>query len=219
MGFSPRTAQSVALVIAALLAVATPATAVAQAGRPATAQPAHPERGHPNRPYPGVRVRVDGGEREMLSRYPHYRQLPLVVYVPVPMDHYYYGASRGHGNVYDTNGRPLADQHERAEAYAANATPSFQAYTPDLSGSPFVVGEGGVMVIDFGEGRRLTVPSCAATSAAGTPDNQPRTVFYRPSSDGIVFRAGHTGRVRGTPPAGARACYASDEYGRTELRY
>ncbi len=53
-----------------------------------------------------------------------------------------------------------------------------------------------------------TPSACAAPSAAGTPDNQP--VFLRPSSDGIVFRAGHTGRVRGAPPGGANACYASD---------
>lgn len=216
MGRSPRSIQSVAVVVAALLALITPAAAVAQAGRPATAQPAQPERARPSRPYP--RVRVSGGEHRMPSQYRHYRESPLIVYVPVPMD-YYYGAPRGHGNVYDTNGRPLADQHERAESYAANATPSFQAYTPDLSGSPYVVGEGGAMVIDFGEGRRVSVPSCAATSAAGTPDNQPRTVFYRTPSDGIVFRTGHTGRVRGTPPGGASACYASDAYGRTELRY
>ena len=216
MGFSPLTAQSVVLVVAALLAVATPSSAVAQAGQPATAQPEQPERGRPNRPYPGVRM--GSSERRMPFQDRYYPQSPLIVYVPVPMDHYY-GASRSHGNVYDTNGRPLADQHERAEAYAANATPLFQAYTPDLSGSPYVVGEGGAMVIDFGEGRRLTVPSCAATSAAGTPDNQPRTVFYRSPSDGIVFRTGHTGRVRGTPPGGASACYASDAYGRTELRY
>lgn len=215
MGLSPFTAQCVAVVATALLALATPSAAVAQAGRPATAQSAQPERSRPNRPYPGVRV--GGGERRVHSEYRYYRQSPRVVYVPVPMD--YYGAARGHGNVYDTNGRPLADQHERAEAYATHATPSFQAYTPDLSGSPYVVVEGGAMVIDLGEGRRLTAPSCAATSAAGTPDKQSRTIFFRPPSDWIVFRTGHTGRVRGTPPSGASVCYASDAYGRTELRY
>lgn len=218
MGQSLRAVKSVTIVLAALVAVATPSVAVAQqAGRPATAAP-QPERGQSARQYPGVRT--GGGERRP-SQYRNSRQSPRVVYVPVPVSIDYYGSPHGYGNVYDANGRPLADQHERAEAYAttAHSTLSFQAYTPDLSGSPYVVLGGGAMVVDFGEGRRITVPSCAATSAAGTPDNQPRTVFYRPPSDGIVFRAGHTGRVRGSPPGGASVCYASDAYGRTELRY
>jgi hypothetical protein len=133
---------------------------------------------------------------------------PAIVYIPVPSDGY-------GGGVYDTDGRPLYAAYEM-EVARQSASP---IGAPDLSGSPYVVNDGGVMVVDFGDGSRRTVPSCAVVAAAATPDGRPRTIFYQGSSDGVVLRAGSTGRVRGTPAGAAGACYAVDAYGRMELRY
>jgi hypothetical protein len=35
----------------------------------------------------------------------------------------------------------------------------------------------------------------------------------------VILRAGSRGRVLGAPPAGARACYSADQYGRMALDY
>jgi hypothetical protein len=133
----------------------------------------------------------------------------IVYYIPVPSDGY------GAGGVYDTDGRPLYAAYAMEVARQSVSPISM----PDLSGSSYVVAEGGAMVVDFGDGNRRTVPSCAVVAAAATPDGRPRTIFYQGPSDGIVLRAGSEGRVRGTPGADANACYAADAYGRTELRY
>lgn len=139
----------------------------------------------------------------------------IVYYIPVPSGSDY-PSSRGYGGgVYDTDGRPLYEAYEMqvATQYAAPAG------TPDLGGSPYVVVEGGAMVVDFGNGYRRTVASCAALAAVATPDGHPRTLFYQPPADGIILRAGNAGRVLGTPAGAAHVCYAVDEWGRTELRY
>jgi hypothetical protein len=91
--------------------------------------------------------------------------------------------------------------------------------TPDLSGSPYVVVDGGMMVVDFGNADRRAIPSCAALELDGTPDGRPRTIFYRPPEDAVVLRAGQSGRVIGAPTAGARVCYTADAYGRMVLNY
>jgi hypothetical protein len=93
------------------------------------------------------------------------------------------------------------------------------ASTPDLRGSAYVVGEGGAMIVDFGDGYRRAIPSCAAVAAEATPDGHPRTLFYQPPSDGIILREGSTGLVMGKPAGAAHVCYAADAWGRTELRY
>jgi hypothetical protein len=139
----------------------------------------------------------------------------IVYYVPVPIDGGYGGYGGYGGGVYDTDGRPLYAAYEMEVARQSGGPISL----PDLTGSPYVVTEGGAMVVDFGDGYRRTVPSCAVVAAAATPDGRPRTIFYQGSSDGIILRAGSTGLVRGSPGGSANVCYAVDAYGRTELRY
>jgi len=145
---------------------------------------------------------------------------PVVYVIPVPMGPGYgdYYGSYGYGypppragGVYDTNGRPMTPIGFDAGP-AANAVPS---YTPDLSGSPYVVIEGGAMLVDFATGDRRSIPSCAAQDPAG----RPRTVFFEGGSTGLVLRQGQRGRVQGTPAAGARACYTADPWGRVVLQY
>jgi hypothetical protein len=130
------------------------------------------------------------------------------------------GYGMGGGGVYDTNGRPLSSAYD-AQA-AAPMTPSGDyggGATPDLSGSPYTVIDGGTMVVDFGNGDRRAVPSCASVEKASTPDGQPRTIFYRPPAYSLVLRAGQRGQVLGRPTAGARVCYTMDAYGRVVLAY
>jgi hypothetical protein len=90
---------------------------------------------------------------------------------------------------------------------------------PDLNGSPYVVLEGGAMLVDFRNGDRRAVPSCAKQASEQTPDGKPRTIFYTPPADGLILRAGERGEVLGAPPAGARSCYTLDVYGRVVLAY
>lgn len=135
-------------------------------------------------------------------------QSPVVVYVVVPADGYYQPAV--YGGVTDANGRPLSAGFDQAPT--PDAIPSF---TPDLSGSPFVVIETGAMMVDFPNGERRTFPSCAAED----PDGRPRTVFYYGEGRGLVLRAGQRGRVQGQPAAGVKACYTIDAYGRIALEY
>lgn len=92
-------------------------------------------------------------------------------------------------------------------------------YTPDLSGSPYVVISGGMMLADLPDGERRAFPSCAALEAARGPDGRPRTIFYQPTEYGLVLREGQRGRVQGTPPAGTNACYGIDSFGRVALQY
>jgi hypothetical protein len=97
--------------------------------------------------------------------------------------------------------------------------PMSPAAVPDLSGSPYVALEGGVISVDFGNGDRRNVAACAQQAAESTPDGQPRTIFYSPQADGLILRAGSRGQVVGTPPAGAMICYGLDQYGRVALAY
>ena len=136
-----------------------------------------------------------------------------------------YGAYGSVSGVYDTNGRPLYAGYEMMQAQAQQQPPGpapyneFPAGTPDLSGSPYIVIQGGTMVVDFGNGDRRAVPSCAAVESASTPDGKPRTLFYRPPAYQLILRAGQRGQVLGKPTAGARVCYTNDQYGRVVLAY
>ena len=140
----------------------------------------------------------------------------VVYYYPVPVGYpVYQQGAYGGGGVYDTNGRPLSSGFD---------APVVRQYegplgTPDLSGVPYVAVEGGTMLVDFGDGDRRTLASCAAVAAAQAPDGRSRTVFYRPPADALVLRPGQRGRVLGAPPAGAWSCYQLDPYGRTVLSY
>ena len=226
-------ARHSALVVAGVLAAAgiSPA-ASAQRSHPVSVQAAQAETPRPTSPYPGASVIIEPGwytrqhpQQEQGHRHERQHAAPLVVYVPVPSGYGYYPQARYYpqgsyypqtgygGGVYDTNGRPLSSGYESA------ASAPYLPGTPDLGGSPYVVIGGGAMVVDFGISDRRVVPSCAAEAAARTPDGQTRTVFYAPAADGLILRAGQRGRVLGTPPAGAPACYGADAYGRVVLDY
>jgi hypothetical protein len=219
MSTTARAVHAAVVVVAGLIGVVGgSSSAAAQRGRPATAAQPTPQdsRREARSQRSSMSMIVDsrqrGADQRGQDRFRNNQRLsPTVVYyVPVPTG---YG---GGGGVYDTDGRPLYEAYERqvAREYSQPVVG-----TPDLSGAPYVVGAGGVMIVDVGDGQPRTVASCAALSAEATPDGRPRTVFYQGPSDGIILREGNTGRVRGTPPATANACYGVDPYGRTELRY
>ena len=217
-------------IVAALLALLVVApTAVAQVRRN---PPAPPARG-PYAPPPAAAPRTNPSAPrigyagtaapQQSSNYGYYRdhrgfpryQQPVVIYYPVPVAYVYVPSGCG-ASVCDVNGnrvmRGFDDPYEQGEQMSP-------ATVPDLSGSPYVVLDGGVMKVDFGNGDRRTVASCAAQQSAMTPDGQPRTIFYAPAADGLVLRSGQRGNVLGTPPAGAAICYGLDQYGRVTLIY
>jgi hypothetical protein len=213
-------ARHAALVLAAGAAFGVVATSTAHAqrstprpGRAAQAPPPPPAA----TPYPGASIIVDprgyGSQRTYDNRHPSRRhQRPVYIQSYFPLLEY----GSGGGAVFDTNGRPLYAGYEAAASAPASAEYPMHG-TPDLSGSPYTVIDGGAMVVDFGNNDRRVAPSCAAQFAETTPDGRARTVFYRPQAGGIVLRAGQRGRVLGLPPAGARLCYSADQYGRMVL--
>ncbi|MDQ6633518.1 MAG: hypothetical protein M3Z10_02045 [Gemmatimonadota bacterium] len=204
-----------------------------QAAQPA-AQTPPPRRAAPLPVYPsgsGMRIGYAGernqGAFQAQGQFRQHRLqqrfVPPVVYYPVPS--YGYGSSYGYGygyaptgcgaSVCDVNGNPVMRGFDEP---GQNQMLS-RATVPDLSGSPYVALEGGVIFVDFGNGDRRNVIACAQQAAAATPDGQPRTIFYTPQADGLILRAGSRGRVIGTPPAGALMCYGLDQYGRVALAY
>jgi hypothetical protein len=196
-----------------------PPRAYAPPPRSARTAPSHPRIGVAAEPRPNVDQRsvwtLNRNQRvSPQHRFGRVSTPAIVYYIPVPSDGGYGSYGYG-GGVYDTDGRPLYAAYEM-EVARQSVSP---ITLPDLNGSPYVVTEGGAMVVDFGDGYRRTVPSCAVVAAAATPDGHPRTIFYQGPADGIILRAGSTGRVRGTPAGSANVCYAVDPYGRTELRY
>lgn len=224
-------ARHAALTVAAAVAVCgASSTAAAQRTTPRPALGPNPTPARPSTPYPGATVYVDQwaythqpGVRPIRrhrnqNNFGNGAQAPI--YYPVEA----YGSA---GGVYDTNGRPLwAGYEAQAQGVTQPMAPAapqgdggFPGGTPDLSGSPYTVIEGGTMIVNFGNGDRRAVPSCGAVEKASTPDGQPRTVFYRPPAYTLVLRAGQQGQVLGRPAAGARVCYTMDTYGRTVLSY
>jgi hypothetical protein len=218
-------ARHAALVVAAIGVCGIASTAAAQRTTPRPARGPDPVPARPSTPYPGATVYVDQwaythqpGARPVRHHrnrgdFDHFAQTPF--YYPT------IGYGSG-GGVYDTNGRPLWSGYDAPqEAPAGQMAPQgdFPAATPDLSGSPYTVIEGGTMVVNFGNGDRRAVPSCAAVEKASTPEGQPRTIFYRPPAYALVLRAGQQGQVLGRPAAGARVCYTMDRYGRVVLAY
>ena len=179
----------------------------------------------PYSPYPGASVTID--PRGQPPRVParHHRYSPYdggttVVYVPVPVpydgDEYPRSGraaypSGSYGGAYDVNGRPLSIGFSTVPA--RDAVPS---YTPDLSGSPYIVVENGAMLVDLPNGERRSVPSCAMQSASRDPDGRARTIFYQPSEYGLVLREGSTGRVQGSSEGSV--CYGLDSFGRVTLK-
>jgi hypothetical protein len=215
-----------AALVAAIGVCGLSSTAAAQRTTPRPARGPDPVPARPSTPYPGATVYVDqwaythqpgvrqGRPHRNRGNFGNVVQTP--VYYPVEA----YGSA---GGVYDTNGRPLWAGYE-AQAAAPSMAPAgyqgdggFPAGTPDLSGSPYAVIDGGAMVVDFGNGDRRPFPSCGAVEQASTPDGQPRTIFYRPPAYALALRPGQRGQVLGRPAAGAKACYRLDQYGRTVL--
>lgn len=193
-----------------------------QPSQPAQATPAPtppPRRLAPPPPSafrPPVRV---GYAAEPYHQAPYYqyrqqqRYLPPVVYYPVYG--YAYVPSGCGASVCDVNGNPVLRGFDDPMA-AQGMSP---AMVPDLSGSPYVALDGGVIFVDFGNGDRRNVPACAQQASESTPDGQPRTIFYSAQADGLILRPGSRGRIVGTPPAGAAICYGLDQYGRVALAY
>ena len=231
MSATARAVHAAVVVVAGLLGISgTSSTAVAQrprygmasapqpervrAAQPRYARTAQPERPRAALPRFGTAVIIDtksNDDRRSFSRLnrdqrtsSHHRigqvSAPAIVYyVPVPSGYDYYPSSRGYGGgVYDTDGRPLYEAYERQVAKQYESAVG----TPDLGGSPYVVTEGGAMVVDFGNGYRRTVASCGALAAEATPDGHPRTLFYQPPADGIILRPRNHRRVGGPPPPG-----------------
>jgi hypothetical protein len=125
-----------------------------------------------------------------------------------------YGYGYGYyPSVYDANGRPLA------ASYDAPPSTGGYGYTPDLSGSPSVVSDEGLMVVDFANGERRTFRSCVESAEQRDPQGRPRTIFYRSPDAWMIQRPGQRGRVRGEPPSAKPACYVVDSVGRMVLRY
>jgi hypothetical protein len=216
MGF----ARGAALVVAAGMCLGATSTAHAQRATPRPGRAADgPPPPPPATPYPGATIIVDprgyGSQRANFDRFPrrrHDQQFFNDAYFPA-LGYGYYGSA---GGVYDSNGRLLSAGYDAAVSAPVSADYPMHG-TPDLSGSPYVVTDGGIMVVDFGNNDRRAAPSCAAQSAESTPDGRPRTVFYRPQVAGLVLRPGQRGRVVGLPPVGARLCYSVDQYGRMTL--
>jgi hypothetical protein len=212
---------------AAILAVGVSLVATSIAGaqrrrdpRVAVAASPRPERPAPVTGMFGVydsRTQSDQSDRRR-SRDPR-RSGPTVIYVP---GGYGYGYAPGlYGEPYrsfvsDANGRPLWNGYDNAST--ASSTVGY-AYTPDLSGSPYVVSDEGMMVVDFTTGERRAFPSCAESADQRDPQGRPRTIFYRPPDYWMILRPGQRGRVRGDPPVGKAACYAIDSAGLVVLRY
>ncbi len=204
------------VVLGASTADAQRAPRVVQAAEPA------PSSSREGTPYPGATVFIEPGwygretPRAPIPGPMRRHQVPATYYYPVPVLYpAYQPVGYVGGGVYDTNGRPLTSSFDTPPM----AQGGYVVGTPDLSGSPYVAVDGGAMVVDFGNGDRRTISSCAVASATVTPDGQSRTVFYRPAPDALILRAGQRGRVIGAPPAGAWSCYRADQWGRTVLAY
>jgi hypothetical protein len=222
---TPRAARSALVVLAGLVGIASVAAAQRSQIRIGRSAPPPPPAPSASTPYPGATVIINpqqqlyGAPRDPFAMRRRQQQHQSNVYVPVPV-YYPSNGYGGGGGVYDTNGRPLYSGFDyQAPAPAPVQYNDFPAATPDLSGSSYVVIDGGTMIVDFGNGDRRAVPACAVVEAASTPDGQPRTLFYSPPAYQLVLRPGQRGQVLGKPTAGARICYTNDAYGRVSLAY
>jgi hypothetical protein len=132
----------------------------------------------------------------------------------------------GYPSVYDANGVPLSasfgpgnEEPPPSVTYSGYNTPSYGGYTPDLTGSPYVITPEGMMAVDFASGERRAFPSCAAQGDLRDPKGRPRTIFYRQTDYWMILKPGQRGRVKGDQPAAnAKACYAIDSMGNVVLR-
>lgn len=219
-----RAALRAAILAVGVTLVATSTVDAQRRRDPRVAVAASP-RPQPRAPVTGMfgvydsRTHVDQSDRPR-SRDPR-RSNPTIIYVPGGYGYghgyapAYYGSPYG-SSVNDANGRPLWTGYESAPTPPSTGG---YGYTPDLSGSPYVVSDEGMMVVDFASGERRAFPSCAESAEQRDTQGRPRTVFYRPPDYWMILHPGQRGRVRGDPPAGKAACYVIDSQGRVVLRY
>ena len=227
MLIQPVSRGAVRRLLAGAIVFALPALASAQqqGGRPRSGFLRDPDPVPRTIPYPGASVTFETrpSTHARVSRVPVGSGAAgaVVIYaVPVygagsPGYGYGYGyGERGVGGATDVNGRPLSIGFDAGPA--AGAVPS---YTPDFSGSPYVVIEHGQMLVDLPSGERRAFHACAEATVGRDPAGRPRTVFYSGAEDGVILREGQRGRVQGTPPSGVTACYTVDSLGRLTLDY
>jgi hypothetical protein len=132
----------------------------------------------------------------------------------------------GYPSVYDANGVPLSasfgpgvEEPPPSVTYSGYNAPTYSGYTPNLTGSPYVITDEGMMAVDFRDGTRRAFPSCAAQGDLRDPKGRPRTIFYHQTDYWMILRPGQQGRVQGEQPAAnAKACYAIDSMGNVVLR-
>lgn len=137
----------------------------------------------------------------------------------------------GYPSVYDANGVPLtesfgpgAQEPPPSVTYSGYNPPTYNGYsasgyTPNLTGSPYVITDEGLMAVDFKSGTRRAFPSCAAQGDLRDPKGRPRTIFYRQTDYWMILKPGQSGRVQGDEPAtNAKACYVIDSMGNVVLR-
>lgn len=236
---SPQIHRFVTAALAGTVAIAIGTAPVSAQHKPRIATAARPAPQPPQMtvPYPGATVTVDPQLyqlwylRNFPQQFPHGRRGPdhrqdrgnFPGYYPPAVSYPYYPYYSG--GVTDANGRPLYIEEpppspggygQGGSGQGAYVQGGYGLGTPDLSGTPYVADANGAMVVDFGNGVR-TIPSCAAQSAERTPNGQARTIFYQPAAGGVILRQGQRGRVIGTPPADAKACYMADQYGRMAI--
>jgi hypothetical protein len=179
---------------------------------------------------PRIRSRVNGNRR--LNQRAHRRfnnDVPVIVGSGFGCCDGFYG---GYPSVYDANGTPLTASFGPGEeqvpppsvTYSGYNPPTYNGYTasgytPNLTGSPYVITDEGLMAVDFASGVRRAFPSCAAQGDLRDPKGRPRTIFYRQTDYWMILKPGQQGRVQGNePPANAKACYVIDSMGNVVLR-
>ncbi|HKC40392.1 MAG TPA: hypothetical protein VKC15_12685, partial [Gemmatimonadales bacterium] len=199
MGSTDRAARTALVVLAGALGlVGVSSTTDAQERRPRVAHIVDvPRFSQPIVPYPGATVGIDPStyfrqQFPFRQHFPFDQQFrfdeqdrfdqrrrdfrsPTVIFVPVP-----YGGGGGYGDGYgyatvtDVNGQPLYTYfHDQAPRQQQQYAPPIG--TPDFSGTPYAVTDGGMMAVDFGNGDRRSFSSCVTQAAAATPDGKPRT--------------------------------------------
>jgi hypothetical protein len=248
MSTSLRLARSATLAAGVLSILAVPAGAQRRAGRIGVAAPPAPQSSIPRIPATPpistvptgvVDSRTLAGSRRLVN--PRFRNDGRVnqrfqkrfrgnqiVYVPIGGYGYYDGYYGGYPSVYDANGVPLSSSfgpgnEESAPppsaTYNGYSPSAYAGYTPNLTGSPYVITPEGMMAVDFPSGERRAFPSCAAQGDLRDPRGRPRTIFYRQTDYWMILKPGQQGRVQGDPPAAnAKACYAIDTMGNVVLR-
>jgi len=148
-----------------------------------------------------------------------------IVYVPVGGYGCCDGFYGGYPSVYDANGVPLSASfgpgavEPPPPSVTYNGYGAGAGYTPNLTGSPYVITDEGLMAVDFPDGVRRAFPSCAAQGDLRDPKGRPRTIFYHQTDYWMILKPGQQGRVQGDPPGtNVKSCYAIDTMGNVVLR-